>query len=291
MYINDEEVGIGDSPKKPEIKWNAMDRYAIIAFLLKSIDKNAGKDGLVRFDDLFGLKEKEMDKTDPGYEANVDEKNELIKARDTIISECEKFIATLYFDNRYDCIVEEIDRFIEGGTEYDSTCVIGSSYGSCDSAEFLKTAADRLIGDTDCLFPLVKFVIDDADYDGNKRRLLKHIARKWNLANTVLPEIEDIARKLSLIEKEQREAKSSDKPYPEVIEILAALEEQEKAVWEEFQKLSGSTTGDEMSFETEAEDDDEESNCWEKATESICEGIQSIFGGISDGLNDLAMKI
>jgi hypothetical protein len=57
MYFNDENGEEGGSPQKPVINWDVDEKYAIIAFLLKSVDNNIDKDGLARFDDWFGLKE------------------------------------------------------------------------------------------------------------------------------------------------------------------------------------------------------------------------------------------
>jgi hypothetical protein len=233
MYFNDGKVGADGSPQKPVIKWSFVEKCAIIAFLLKSVDESADKDGLSCFDDWFGLNGKGADKTDKG---------ELVKARDTVISECENFLATLDSDDRYDRVVEEIDRFIEGGTDYDSTCVIGSSYHTSryDSYSYKTNIAvnnTRIFGTANTLLRFFEFVIDDDDYDGNKRRLLKHIARKWNIANNVFSGVENGVKELSLIKKERDEAKVSGKPYADVVEILAGLDTREKAVWKQLKEF------------------------------------------------------
>jgi hypothetical protein len=252
MYFNDENDEEGGSPQKPVINWDEDEKYAIIAFLLKSVDKNADEDGLARFDGWFGLNGNEAAKTD--------KYGELVKAQNTVISECENFLATLDSDDRYDRIVEEIDRFIEGGNFYDSTCVIGSSYDSYKNfggllsgnaalmagvagvmiglARGISSDNDkavnnpRLVGTAEILLRFLEFVIDDADYDGNKRRLLKHITRKWNLEDTVFSGVENGVKELSLINEEREKAKASSRPYSDVVEILADLDTREKAVWE-----------------------------------------------------------
>jgi hypothetical protein len=232
MYFKDGEVDADGSPQKPEIRWDKYEKYAIIAFLLKSIDENADKDNLVRFNNWVELN---VEAIDP-FECFTEEE-EKEKARDTVISECEKFLATLDADSRYDCIAEECSRFIESGDFYDSTCVIGSSYNSNDVMHSFGCNDCRLVGTAETLLRFFEFVIDDTDYDGNKRRLLKHIARKWNLANNVFSDIENGVKELSLIKKERDEAKASSKPYSEVVEILADLDAREKAVWEQLEKF------------------------------------------------------
>jgi hypothetical protein len=67
--------------------------------------------------------------------------------------------------------------------------------------------------------------------------LLKHIARKWNLANNVFSDVENGVKELSLIKKERNEAKASSKPYSDVVEILAGLDARENSVWEQLEEF------------------------------------------------------
>jgi hypothetical protein len=84
---------------------------------------------------------------------------------------------------------------------------------------------------------LVKLVIGDADYGGNKKRLLKHLARKWELDPSVLSPMEDAARLLPEIEGKRRELSESDLPHREVVAKLAELDAGEKELWKGLKAL------------------------------------------------------
>jgi hypothetical protein len=55
MYLEERNLLTGKTYDAPKIHWNGEDKYAIIAFLLMSIDKTADVNRKVRLDDLFGL--------------------------------------------------------------------------------------------------------------------------------------------------------------------------------------------------------------------------------------------
>jgi hypothetical protein len=234
MYLDEGPVG-GKPYDKPKIHWHEEDKYIIIAFLLLSIDKKADKDGMVRLDDLFGLND-----TTPEPEECIrpSERKENQKIRDTVVRECEKFLNGLHDSERYDIIQDEIDKFIEGKDGGNLKCTIGDSYcrfgyRNIFRAAFHPSSFDHpmLDGDNYWLWDMMKLVVFDADYYGSKRRLLRHLARKWDIDGSVLPVLEDAAKTLSAIPRKRLELTESDKPFREVTNLLAELETREKEVW------------------------------------------------------------
>jgi hypothetical protein len=228
MYLEDRNLFSGKVYDKPKIHWNEDDKYAIIAFLLMSIDKKIGEDGKVRLDDLFGL-DGAMPEPEGEEGGAANDKRE---ARDTIISECERFLAGLSDDERYDAVQDEIDKFIEGTDSHTLKCAIGDSYGT-----FGNTLRGKLYGGNYRLWELVKLVVFDDDYNGNKRRLLKHLARKWDIDGSVLPILEEAAKSLSAIERERQSLVESGRPFREVATLLVELAAQEKETWKKLKKL------------------------------------------------------
>ncbi|WP_198429882.1 hypothetical protein [Treponema primitia] len=311
--MKNEDILTGKTLDNPQILWDEEDKYAIIIYLLLSLEKKAGKDELARFDDLFGLTSTKPEETAIDEDENVNKLEGLAESRETIIRECEKFLAELDEASRYDCIVDEIDRFIEGGADHDSTCVIGSSY-----ANFGKD--NKLDGGAYWLFDLVKLVIADADYSGNKKRLIKHLARKWNVEATVLTMLEKSAKTFLSIRKARAEIEASDKPYHEAVKLLNALDIAEKEAWRELNnagvakdkktsayvaaqnrvseaienltgkpmdRLKPNDTGE----VSEEDDDDEEPDFWDEVADKAVSGIQWFFGGIADAIENATLTL
>jgi hypothetical protein len=296
MFLQYMDFLAGEELATPKINWNEEDKYAIIAFLLMSLNKKADKDGLVRFDDLFGLNETAQEEEES---SDVKEKKE---ARDTIIRECERFLDGLDYSERYDAIQDEIDKFIEGENGLRSTCTIGGSYASSGSM-----GQRKLEGGAYRLWDLVKLVVFDADYNSDKKRLLKHLMRKWNLDQSVLPILESSAKIIPEIARKREELSESDMPYREVKAHLAELDAEEAEVWKQLKKhgIAGdratsasiaiqfgminamrSLAGEEPiepdinELEKAAEEDDdeeyEEPGVGDKIVDGICAGIEKV---------------
>jgi hypothetical protein len=297
MYLDKGPIG-GKPYDNPKIKWHEEDKYAIIAFLRLSIDKKADKDGMVRLDDLFDLNETA---SEPAGE----------ETKDTIISECEMFLAGLEDDERYDIIQDEIDKFIEGKDGDNAQCTIGDSYRTFGSS----SRQNRFYDGKYRLWELVKLVVSDADYQGNKRRLLKHLSRKWDIDGSVLPALEDAAKTLSAISRERRELTESDKSFREVTNLLAELETREKETWKalyaigiredrtrseqaEILKRLGNTSLEEYEksiLDKLAEQDEENGkngyNLGDAIIAKVCDGIASVGWKIADGLDYFNEKL
>jgi hypothetical protein len=316
MYLEEKDFISGKTWDPPKICWNEDEKHAIIAFLLLSLDRQADKDGKARLDDLFGLAGAEPEQDGEEYGEPAEKR----KARDAVVRECEKFLAGLDDEERYDAIQDEIDRFIEGEDSRNLKCVIGGSYGTFGAHR------NRLEGAAYRLWDLAKLVVCDADYRGNKKRLLKHLARKWGLDGSVLPALEEAAKTLARIEREERDLAESDKPFREVTALLAGLKTQEKETWQKLQKLGVHENRSESAldqsmrnmtnstldmvrifnpdFEADSETDPEgesieeeereEPDLGEKIVDGICEGIElagdilsAPFQWMADKLNGL----
>jgi hypothetical protein len=225
MYREDFNMMTGEELGTVKIHWNKAEKQAIIGYLLMSIDKKQDPNRIVRLDDLFGLSEEACeDESD----AAIEEKREAMEA---IKNECDKFLAGLDVSERYDIVADVIDKFIDNDDS--ANCVIGGSYRTFDVG-----CSGKLSGATYVIWDLVKLVIDDADYNtGNKKRLLKHLMRKWDVDVSVLPKLETAARAFISIEKEREKLKASDAPYREVTEALATLDEREAELWKPLKEL------------------------------------------------------
>jgi hypothetical protein len=318
MYLEDFNMNTGERHEKPKIHWEEEEKYAIIAFLLLSLDKKTDQAGKVRFDDFFGLNEppEEAEEETPffGYKATRE-------AGAAVIRECEKFLDGLVPGERYDAIVDEIDRFIQGEDGRFSQCNIGASYNTWGIWGIMGNRT--LNGGAYRLWDLVKLVIDDSDYAGNKKRLLKHLVRKWNIEPSVLPILESAARIIPEIAKNRKDLSESDMPYREVISRLAELDAEENAVWKQL-KSNGIAPDREtsayvaqqlelvnsvraikgeapirpdineleaMADEDQDEEDDEEEDMGDKITDSICKGIGIVGDIICAPFNFLTEKI
>jgi DNA-binding protein Fis len=164
-------------------------------WLLLSIDKKLEPDQSYRLDDLFGLSPSEQES-----EEDREEREECRKSEDKFVKAMNRFLDTLDgldANERYDAIVDEIDRFAKDA-------------------------------DVTFLWGLVRAVSRDGDYAGNKRRALRHLCRKLGLENSVLPALENAAKTLAEVKKEREELAASDRPYREVVAALAALDLKEK---------------------------------------------------------------
>jgi hypothetical protein len=226
MYREDFNTMTEEELETVRIHWNRAEKYAIIGYLFMSIDKKPDPDRIVRLDDLFGLSEDACTDED---ETAIEEKRE---ARDAITNECDKFLSSLDTSDRYDIVADVIDKFIDN--EDSLNCVIGSSYRTFDGTG----CSGKLSGAPYILWDLVCLVIEDADYNtGNKKRLLKHLMRKWDIEASVLPKLETAARAFTSIEKEREKLKASDAPYREVTEALTTLDEREAELWKHLKEI------------------------------------------------------
>lgn len=300
MHVKEMSIMTGESYEKPVINWEKEDKYAIIAFLLLSLDKKADKDGMVRFDDLFGLND--VTPAGEGEEENAEAKAKR-DTRDAIVRECETFLDGLNGLNaaeRYDAVVDEIDRFIQGEDARFSKCSIGGSYRT-----FGGRGNGKLDGEAHRLLWLVQLVIDNTDYNGSKRRLLKHLARKWDLEPSVLPALESAARLLPEIDKKREELSESGLPHREVVAKLAELDAEEREIQKQLKSLGIAETLEESAYiasqyrlinsmralngeapvrpdinEIEAEtcdgEDDKEPDLCDKIGDALEEGIQKV---------------
>jgi hypothetical protein len=319
MYKEEMNLMTGEKLERPVINWNEAEKHAIIGCLLMSIDKKLDPDKVFRLDDLFGLTE---DACEGETEEAVSKRKE---AKEAVLSECEKFLGTLGdLDDteRYDVVADVIDKFIGNDSGYD--CPVGGSYRTwgCVAGVF---GAGKLEGAPYVLWDYVKLVIDDDDYSGNKRRLLKHLARKWDIEPSVLPKLETAAQAFGSIEKERAELKASDKSYREVTEALEVLDQREKDVWKTLKGMGVSecrevseyaaravrTTNAQLVFrglapnfkvdlnEIEALEEDadaeekegENGDFWDKAADGVCRKIDDFANWVADGINNLALSI
>ena len=227
MIIQDLDLFSGEKIDPPKIIWEEVDRHAIIAFLLLSVDREIGNGGVRKLNAFMGIAKMQAE----CEEAAVDDGlMELRNVRNMIIREGNAFLENIEGDeDRYDSAMGEIDRVVDGSDR----CNIGNGYAMLGKAAKHK----NLVGAAYWLFDYLKLVVFDDDYGGNKKRLLKHLARKWDIDRSVLPILETSAKSLGEISRKRVEIRDSDMPHREAVAVLAELDAREKTAWKELNRL------------------------------------------------------
>ena len=207
------------------------DRYAIIAFLLLSVDEIIGADGLEKLGRFMGIAE-----TKTGGDAD-NRLAGLRAARDEIVRQGNAFLENIDGDDvRYDCVTEELDNVIDGN---ENLGIAGRWWWLMPGHAPGETAAfGKLEGSADRLFHYLRLVFFDEDYrGGNKKRFLKYLAKKWGIRKSILPTLEDCARSLDGINRRRFEIGDSDMPHREAVAVLAGLDAREESIRQKLGEL------------------------------------------------------
>ena len=227
--MNDSEFLEEEDSDTSQIIWNRKGRYAIIAFLLLSIDKKMGAGEMKKLEAFMGITKAEAESDDENDEEDSNSV-ELRATRDAIIREGNAFLDNIdQNEDRYDCIIDELCCVIDG---YDR-CSIGSGY-ALNSKNGKRV---ELKGDANRLFEYLNLIIFDDGYSGNHRRFLQNLARKWDIDKSATSILESSSKTLAEINQKREGIQNSDMPHREAVSALAKLDEQEKSVWEKLNKL------------------------------------------------------
>jgi hypothetical protein len=192
--------------------------------------------------------------------------------KEEIVRYCDDVIAKFADDERYECIVEEMDRF---SVDSDSGIL------SADSRKFL--------------WVFVLYSVSAGIFAGEKLKYLNHLCRITGIDKSVLAEMEEIANSFIALGKKRLEAKSSDEAYAKVVVVFETLDAEEQALHEKVNTLLNAEEN------TEANDDDGDS-CDEKIYEPYADedspllekiggATMNILDGIADGLSEFAAKL
>ena len=220
------QINIEDSI--PTIIWDRKSRYAIIAFLIMSINGKMGAESLKKLDVFMGIIEEEVDSFND--EEDDDSKLQLlIEMREAIIQEGNTFLDSIsQEENHHDFLINELDCLIDGCGK----CYIGSGYA-------LNSKNNKPIiikGDASRLYEYLDLVIFD-DYSIGQRRFLQRLAHKWAIDKSVLPVLENAAKNLSEINMKRHDIQNRDMSYREAVNALAELDEHEKVIWDKLKKM------------------------------------------------------
>jgi hypothetical protein len=203
MYVEYRNPDTGEPYKHPRVEWKPDNRDDKIAYLLMAVEKKPASKARQYFEYV---------------RANV---NSVI-----VKGEYDKFLNSLKDgEARYEAIVDKIDRYIDGrkpNDDADNTCY-----------------EEGYIGNTDDFWDLVKVAHADFDYTNNKKRLLNHIAQKWNINKTIIPKLENIAKSIFELEIKWTEAESaySEKSLPERREICNSFTDTQNQLLSKIEKL------------------------------------------------------
>jgi len=211
-----------------QIIWEGDERYAIVAFLLMSIDGKMNGEDLKRFDAFMCISQMEAESKGEDWD---DDKllAQFRNTRDTVIREGTAFLDSLDRDESYcDYVLDEIDRIIE-----DTFVKRTSGMESFIIPDFSDTGKKQ----RGVLFSYARLTYSENGYSKNQKRLLKHLAQKWNIDKSSWAVLENAAKTLHEIDAKRSEIQNSDMPHREAVSILAKLEAKEKAVWEELGEL------------------------------------------------------
>jgi hypothetical protein len=290
MHLKTIDIFSGEEIDPPEIIWEKNDRYAIIAFLFLSVDGRMSDESLRKLDAFMDTCRAKV-KND----LEEDEQTTLPAVRDVIIREGGIFLDSLEQDESYcDYVMEEIDRIIEGNDK----CNIGNGYMTWGKT----TQHKELPGGAYIVFDYVKLQDSDNGCSKNKKRIIKHLAQKWDVDKSVLTALEDHAKALSDIRKKRHEIENSNMTQHDVESALSGLDAEEKAVWKKLNALNiakdratsayvtytnavadaiaslgGEPTWVRIKGEDEPyDDDDEDESLTDKIGDSIVDGIQKV---------------
>ena len=230
MYLNVFDIMTGEPIDSPKIVWEENDRYSLIAFLLLSVNKKIGTDEFSKLDAFMAFIETKKEKEYDAGDYDNSRYENIRTTRDSIIREGNLYLDNLDSDDdRYDCIIDELDRVIDGK----DNCNIGGGYALLGK----KTKYKELKGAPYWIFDYLQLVILDDDYNTNKKRLLKHLAGKWNINKSALSIIESSLKLLNTIKQKRAELNASDMPHHEAAAALEEIDKEEKAAWKELHKL------------------------------------------------------
>ena len=87
------------------------------------------------------------------------------------------------------------------------------------------------------IWNLLAIAYSEGDYSTNERRLMRYIAKKSGVDNTVLLEMEHTFSTLFAIEKEEEWLKSSDRPYKVIEERVVELSNRKDAIMQGINAL------------------------------------------------------
>ena len=87
------------------------------------------------------------------------------------------------------------------------------------------------------IWNLLAIAYSEGDYSTNERRLMRYIAKKSGVDNTVLLEMEHTFSTLIAIEKEEEWLKSSDRPYKVIEERVVELSNRKDTIMQGINAL------------------------------------------------------
>ncbi|MDR0442147.1 MAG: hypothetical protein LBH44_01910 [Treponema sp.] len=206
-----------DNDGSPNIVWDIDDRYAIIAFLLMSVDKKPDTMSMKKLDTFMGIAPVEKG-------SDTEENDKLQAVRNAVVRECGVFLDSLDRNDSYcDSLMDEIDCIIDG----DDNCGIGGGH----SVGLLDDEPIKLPGGVHFLFDYIGLILNEGSYSENQKRILRHLARKWKINTSALPVLESSVKSLNEINEKRTGISDSDMPYREAVPALSDLEKEEQAVW------------------------------------------------------------
>ncbi|GHV46957.1 hypothetical protein AGMMS49546_35920 [Spirochaetia bacterium] len=193
--------------------------------------------------------------------------------KEEIVNYYDEVIAKFPDDERYECIVEEMDRLAADSN---------SGFTTFNSRKFL--------------WGFVIYSVSAGILTGEKQKYLNHFCRIAGLEKSVLSEMEETAKSIVALGKKRLEAKASDETYSKVIGVLETLDTDEQALHEKVSTLlyPGENTEDDRGDGEESSHDkiyepwaDDDSPLHEK----IGGATMNILECIANGLEDFAAKI
>jgi hypothetical protein len=264
--------------------WNGDAKVTAVYYCYLSLDKADSEEKCKHFATLFDVKQnldwylstlglKTPDEKLSENDADLEAPYSLAfdgfaDVKDEIANYCDELIAKFTDDERYERIVEEMDRL------------------SADSySGFLSVSARKY------LWVFVLYSVSAGILVDEKLKYLNHFCRIVGIDKSVLSEMEEAAKSIIALGKKRLATKASDEAYSKVVSILETLDAEEQTLHEKVNTL----------LHHEKESDDDES-CEEKIYEpwadvdsSLIEKIggtvMNVLDGIADGLSEFAGKL
>ncbi|GHV45877.1 hypothetical protein AGMMS49546_32800 [Spirochaetia bacterium] len=193
--------------------------------------------------------------------------------KDEIVKYYDEVIAKFPDDERYECIVEEIDRLAEDSN---------SGFTTFNSRKFL--------------WGFVMYSVSNDILNCEKLKYLNHFCRISGLDKSFLSELIEAAKLFIALGTKRLEAKASNEAYSKVVGVIETLDAEEQALHEKVDSLiyafkdtedggrDGEESSDDKIYEPYADEDS-------PLLEKIGGATMNILEGIANGLEDFASKL
>jgi hypothetical protein len=309
------------SDKETMSNWGSDEKIAAIFYYYLSLGNDSAEEKVARFSELFDVKKSvegylntmgllDQGETVPDDDDEVDRflrkklpKTEVLEhfciafdkfaeVKDEVIRMCEETLAGFADEERYELIVDEIDR-LRG---------VAAHSGLWNDFplwwQTLTNSGTLDLNVREYLWAFVFASVEKGELSDAQRKFLRHFCRVVGLDKDVLNAMEGVAKQFVTIGKNRKDAKTGTRPYAEVVAELAALDTDEAVAHQTLSTLLGldsGNAGEESDGDSTESSDEKIYEPWADEDSSVIEKLagatMNVLDGIADGLSEFAGKL